>query len=63
MSKVDKNFVKGVNVNYDKMISSFTETAAKMKSTMPLAASSLLLTVEIIEVYKKAFNANVPKTK
>lgn len=58
MKEVDIN---KINANYDKVISDLTIMAATLKSTMPLAASSLLLTVQIIEVYKEAFNANLPK--
>lgn len=61
MTKMAKADIVKINADYDKVIASLTGMAARLKSTMPLVASSLLLTVEIVEVYKKAFNANIPK--
>lgn len=45
-----------MNTDFDKIIADLTKMAVSVKPIMPLVTTSLLLTVELVETYKKAFN-------
>ena len=49
----EANIIKG----FDELIASFDEIADKTETTMPLLTSSMKHSIQIVKLYKEAFNA------
>jgi len=58
MAKANKKAteLKALNQNFDQIKGTLVEISEATESIMPLVSKSLALTVEIVKMYKEAFN-------
>ena len=55
--------VKQMNVNFDQILATFEDVAAGTKEIMPLFSKSVEFSIDILKMYKQAFNSGTKYVK